>query len=363
MVSSGFMAYDAVVIGLGAMGSAAAWRLARRGARVLGLERFEPAHERGSSHGLTRVIRQAYFEHPSYVPLVLRAYELWGELEGETKRELFRRRTGALMIGREESPVVRGALESARLHGLPHRLLGAPALRERYPFMRFRDDDRAVEEPEAGVLFAEDGVLAMQDAARALGAELRFGVRASIGEVEATRTVVTAGPWMPELVPALPLQVERQVLFWFDAGEVQAPVPLFIWDYDGRVFYTIPDVAGHGVKVAFHHGGELTSPDRVRREVGPEEVEDMRRRLAQTVPPMDRPPRRTSVCLYTNMPDGHFALGSLPGRSDVIVASPCSGHGFKFAPVIGEILADLALDGRTRHPIDLFRLDGRPPAP
>lgn len=351
--------YDVVVLGLGAMGSAAAWQLSKRGAKVLGLEQFTPAHDRGSSHGLTRVIRQAYFEHPSYVPLVLRAYSLWAELEGETRRELFKRRTGALMIGKEDSPIVRGSLESARFHGLPHHRLDASELRGRFPFMRFRDDDTAVEEPDAGVLFAEDGVLAMQDAARTHGAELRFGVRASIGDPPASRTVVTAGPWVSELVPSLPVRVERQVLYWFDAGEFQRRVPLFIWDYEGRVFYTIPDVRDHGVKVAFHHAGETTTPDRLRREVGPDEVEDMRRRLARTVPPMDRPPRKSAVCMYTNMPDEHFAIGALPSRPDVIVGSPCSGHGFKFAPVIGEILADLALDGRTRHPIELFRLEGR----
>jgi sarcosine oxidase len=187
---------------------------------------------------------------------------------------------------------------------------------------------------------------------------------AAIGEVPAAKTVVTAGPWMRELVPSLPLQVERQVLYWFDAGEFQTRVPLFIWDFEGRPFYSIPHVRDHGVKVAFHHGGEMTSPEALRREVSESEIQDMRRRLARTVPPMDRPPRKSAVCMYTNMPDEHFALGALPGRPDVIVGSPCSGHGFKFSAVIGEILAELALDGRTRHPIDLFRLDRtlRPPA-
>jgi sarcosine oxidase len=354
------MAYDVAVIGLGVMGSAAAWRLARRGAKVLGLEQFQPGHDRGSSHGLTRVIRQAYFEHPAYVPLVLRAYSLWAELEGETRRPLFRRRTGAFMIGPEGSPVVRGSLESARLHGLPHNFMNSSELRTRFPFMIFREEDVAVEELEAGILFAEDAVLAMQDAARAHGAEFRFGAKAAIGDPPAAKTVVAAGPWMAELVPSLPLRIERQVLFWFDGGEHHRQVPLFIWDYEGRVFYTIPDARDHGVKVAFHHGGETTSAEGLRREVSPEEVEDMRRRLARTVPCMDRPPRRSAACMYTNMPDEQFVVGPLPGRPDVLVASPCSGHGFKFAPVIGEILADLVIDGRTRHSIDLFRPDRIP---
>jgi sarcosine oxidase len=348
--------YDVAVIGLGIMGSAAAYHLARRGVKVVGIEQFTPAHDRGSSHGLTRVIRQAYFEHPDYVPLLLRTYELWAELEKETGRELFRK-TGALMIGRPESPVVRGSLESARLHGLRHRMLTVSELRSRYPFMRFRDDEVALEEFEAGVLFAEDAVLSLQDAARRHGAELRFGVPARIGDPPAKKTVVTAGAWMNGLVPSLPLAVERQVLYWFDAGADRDRVPLFMWDRDDRLFYVIPHVRDHGVKVAFHHHGEITAPDRVRRDVDPAEVEDMRRRLAETVPPMNGPLLKSAVCLYTNTPDENFAVGILPSNPDVIVGSPCSGHGFKFGPVVGEILADLATAGATRHPISLFRLD------
>src|SRR5262245_2956545 len=170
---------DVTIIGLGVMGSAAAWQLARRGLRVLGLEQFSPAHDRGSSHGRTRVIRQAYFEHPDYVPLVLRAYELWRELEAETKRTLMVR-TGMLMIGPPDGPVLRGSLESARRHAIPHRLLSRDELARAHPFFRFRPQDQALWEDEAGVLFAEECVLAFQDRARELGAELRFGVKAPL---------------------------------------------------------------------------------------------------------------------------------------------------------------------------------------
>jgi sarcosine oxidase len=338
------------------MGSAAAWQLARRGLRVVGLEQFTPAHDRGSSHGLTRVIRQAYYEHPDYVPLLFRAYELWAGLEKESGRELFKK-TGAFMIGRPEGELVRGSLESARVHGLRHRLLSAPDLCARFPFMRFRPEEVALEEFEAGVLFAEDSVLAMQDQARRHGAELRFGVKAAIGDPPAKKYVVTAGAWMKELVPSLPLEVERQVLYWFEAGPDRDRIPLFMWDRDDRLTYVIPHVRDHGVKVAFHHGGEITSPDRLHREVTPGEVEEMRRRLAETVPPLNGPLKKSAVCMYTNTLDRNFAISALPSNPDVIVASPCSGHGFKFAPVVGEILADLAIEGRTRHPIGLFRLD------
>jgi sarcosine oxidase len=348
--------FDVAVIGLGAMGSAAAYHLARRGLRVVGLEQFTPAHDRGSSHGLTRVIRKAYFEHPDYVPLVLRAYELWAELEKESGRELYRK-TGAFMIGRPDSPVVRGSLESARVHGLPHRMLSTADLRARFPFMRFRDDEVALEEFDAGVLFAEEAVLAMQDLARRRGADLRFGAPGAIGEPTAKKTIVTAGAWLPGLAPSLPLKVERQVLYWFDPLSDRERIPLFMWDRGGRLFYSIPDVKDHGVKVAFHHHGEITAADRLRRDVGADEIEDMRRRLAETVPPMNGPLRKSAVCMYTNTPDEHFAIGVLPSHPGVIVGSPCSGHGFKFAPVVGEILADLAVSGSTRHPISLFSLD------
>jgi sarcosine oxidase len=350
------VSYDVVVLGLGVMGSATAWHLARRGLRVLGLEQFAPAHDRGSSHGLSRVIRKAYFEHPDYVPLVHRAYELWEELERACGRELLRK-TGGLMIGRPDSAVVEGSQKSARLHGIRHRMLEGAELRERFPVLRFREDEVALEEFDAGVLLAEEAVLAFQGEARRHGAELRFGVPARVGEVPARKTIVTAGAWLPGLFPGLPLKVERQVLFWFDPVADRGRFPLFIWERDGRPAYLIPDIRDHGVKIAFHHGGEITSPDRLRREVGADEVEEMRRRLADSVPSLNGPLRRSAVCMYTNTPDEHFALGALPSDPDVLVGSPCSGHGFKFAPVVGEILADLAVDGRTRHPIGRFGLD------
>jgi sarcosine oxidase len=342
--------HDVTVIGLGAMGSAAAWQLAKRGLRVLGLEQFSPGHDRGSSHGRTRVIRQAYFEHPDYVPLVLRAYDLWREIEAESKRTLFVK-TGGLMIGPEGGPILSGSLESARKHGIPHMLLSRTQLSRQYPFMRFRPEDQALWEHEAGVVFAEDSVLAFQDRARELGAELRFGVKAPLPE---GRTVITAGSWLSEFAPGLPLQVERQVMHWFDLPQ---KTPLFIWDYGRVPLYSIPDVRGDGVKVALHHGGETTTPGMIRRDVGEDEIREVKELLLGTIPALAQGYRKSTTCLYTNTPDEHFAFGFLPGRKDVVVGSPCSGHGFKFAPVVGEILADLAIDGRTRHPIAPFALD------
>jgi sarcosine oxidase len=342
------VAHDVTVLGLGVMGSAAAYHLAKRGLRVLGLEQFQPAHNQGSSHGRTRVIRQAYFEHPDYVPLVLRAYELWRELQAETKRTLMVK-TGGLMIGPADGPVLRGSLESARRHSLPHRLLTRTQLAQEYPFMRFRPQDEALWEDEAGVVFAEESVLAFQDRARELGAELRFGVKGAIPD---GKCVVAAGSWLSELVPQFPVKVERQVMHWFDSPQ---RTPLFIWDYGTPAFYSIPDVRGDGVKIALHHAGEITSPDRIRRDVSPDEIEGVRARLRETLPSLAERYRTSVTCMYTNTPDEHFAIGVL--RPNLVVASACSGHGFKFAPVIGEIIADLVIDGKTRHPIGPFGLD------
>jgi sarcosine oxidase len=228
-------------------------------------------------------------------------------------------------------------------------MLSTSDLRARCPFMTFRDDEVALEEFDAGVLLAEEAVQALQAAAIARGADLRFGTEASIDP--ARRTIVTAGAWLPSLVPGLPLKIERQTIFWFDTPE---PVPLFIWDRDGQPFFTIPDIHGHGLKCGFHHGGEITTAEAVHREIRREDVDVLRARLRETVPSLDREPRRSSVCMYTNTPDEKFILGV---RGQLVLGSPCSGHGFKFAPVVGEILGDLAASGATRHPIDLFRPD------
>jgi sarcosine oxidase len=371
--------YDVAVVGLGAMGSAAAYHLAGRGVRVLGLERFTPAHALGSSHGRSRIIRQAYFESPVYVPLLLRAYELWRRLEEETGRRLLVL-TGGLLIGPGSGQVVSGAVGSARLHGLPYELLGADELRRRYPVFRVPDDHLAVHEPDAGALFPEDCITAHLDRARALGADLRFetplhGWRATSGGVrlstageafEVDRVVVTAGSWAGRLVADLdvPLAPERNVVHWFDPAdraEDFAPerFPVFIWD-DPERLYGLPDLRGEGVKVAFHHSGEIVDPDRVRRDVGEEEVARMRRRLQACLPALNGRVRGSSACLYTNTPDEHFAIGVPENHPRLVVAAGFSGHGFKFASVVGEVLADLATAGSTKHPLAPFALDRFP---
>ena len=366
--------FDVIVVGLGAMGSAAAYHLARQGRRVLGLDRFSPPHALGSSHGQTRIIREAYFEDPRYVPLVQRAYELWTALEREAERRLLLE-TGGLMIGRPDSTVVRGARRSAETHGLRHELLAAAEVRRRFPALRPDDDMVAVWEPRAGILIPEACVAAHLAMARRHGATLRVnepvlrwepdggGVRVASaqGVYAAGQLVLSAGSWLTSLLPdlALPLTVERQPLYWFEACRNAASftperLPIHLWEHaPQRYLYGFPDL-GDGVKVARHHEGRLTDPDAVDREVHAEEVEAMRGLVRRYVPDADGPLRSAAVCLYTNTPDDHFLIDRHPAHEQVVVASPCSGHGFKFASAIGEALAELLSEGRTRLDLSLF---------
>ncbi len=369
---------NVIVIGLGGMGSAAAYHLARRGQQVIGLERFTPAHDRGSSHGRSRIIRQAYFEDPAYVPLLLRAYELWEELQ-RTSSEPLLTITGGLMIGRANSQVVSGALRSAQMHNLPHELLDAADIRRRFPPLNVSNDEVALYEAHAGFLDPEATVRAHLDQAARHGADLHFnepvtawettpggGVRVTTpqGVYEAERAVIAPGAWAPRLLAdlALPLTVERQALYWFEPVGGRAPFsagrfPIYIWeDAGGDALYGFPAQDGPpgGVKVAFFYRGHPTDPDRVDRMVHPEEIAEMRAALAQRIPSLNGALVATATCLYTLTPDHHFIIAPHPHMPQVIVASPCSGHGYKFASVIGEILADLAMTGNTCHPIALF---------
>lgn len=364
-------AYDVIVVGAGAMGSAAAYRLALRGCRVLALDAHAPPHRLGSSHGGSRIIREAYYEHPLYVPLVRRAYERWAEVEAESGRRLFAR-TGGLMVGREDGVVVAGARASAVEHGIPHDLLTAAEARRAFPRLRVPEGRVALLEHRAGILFPEACVEAHLALARAHGAETRFGeavgewaadedgvrVVTPAGTHRAGRLVLAAGPWMPELLGglALPLVVERQTLHWYRPRaepEAFGPArcPLALWEHaPGRFFATFPDF-GEGVKAQVHHEGAATTPREVAREATAADEAPVRELLRRFLPGAAGPLLASAVCLYTNTPDSHFVLDRHPASPRVVVASPCSGHGFKFASVVGEAVAALALD--EPFPLDL----------
>lgn len=372
------MVFDVAVVGLGAMGSAAAATLARRGLRVLGLDRFAPPHDRGSSHGKTRIIREAYFEAPFYVPLLRRAYELWDQLERDAGRSDLIRKTGGLAIGALSSELVQGALAAALEHEVPHEFLDAAGLRRRFPAFAMPEEFVAVHELRAGYLHPERCIAAQLEIAARSGAELRTDesverweaepdavtLHTARGRYEAGRVIFAAGAWMRELLAdlRLPLTVTRQTLFWFSPArdaELFAPArtPIALVEIaPDRIFYTFPD-DGAGVKIAVHQDGEPTAPDAARRSVDECEVAEARRLLERYLPAAAGNLRETAVCLYTNTPDQHFVIDRHPEHANVIVASPCSGHGFKFASVVGEILADLATDGASRFDLVPFAVE------
>jgi sarcosine oxidase len=368
--------FDIVVIGLGVMGSAALRELARRKLSVLGIERFAAGHDRGSSHGATRIIRLAYFEHPSYVPLVQRAYALWREIESSSGEKLLHV-TGVAEIGEPDGALMKGTLASARLHGLSHQVLSAAELTRRYPAFRLPADFIATVQPDGGFLLAEPSIRALLAQAKSAGAQVRehvtvraiepraSGVRILINgdAIEAATAVVAAGPWIKSLLPDLPvgLRVTRQVMSWFapvDPARVAPGLfPVFLIESNHGMHYGFPPVCESGVKVAkHHHRDEAVEPDDYNRAISAEDESLIRAVLADHIPAANGPLLEAKTCLYTVAPDGDFILDRLPGFPQVIVASPCSGHGFKFAPAIGEILADLATRGATDHEIARFSL-------
>jgi sarcosine oxidase len=367
--------YDVAIVGLGAMGSACAYHFARRGARVLGLDRFAPPHALGSSHGETRIIREAYFEDPCYVPMVQRSYGLWRELEQAAGERLLLQ-TGGLMAGPADGVLVRGAQASADAHGLPHERLDAREIARRFPVLTPREDVVAIWEPRAGVLFPEACVRAHLSLAARAGAELRtdepvlewhasgegYEVVTSRGRFLAGRVVLAANAWLGRLLPGvkLPLTVTRQSLFWFaprEAPERFAPgrLPIYIWEHQPDLFfYGFPAFAGE-IKVARHLGGRPSDPDTLDRTIGAQETAPHRAFLAACMPGGDGELRRSAVCMYANTPDGHFVIDRHPEHRSVLVLSACSGHGFKFSSAIGELATRMLMDGETPAGMEPFR--------
>ncbi len=383
MTSTGRSGRDVAIIGLGGMGSAVAWQLARRGHRVVGVEQFGPAHARGSSHGASRLVRRAYYEDPRYVPLLLRSYELWEEL-GRLAGRPSLIRTGGLMIGPSGGAVVSGTVASAEAWDLPHHVLGPDAVARRFPTFRLGPDDLAVFEPDAGFVDPEATVTAHLGLAAAAGATLEFDtvvrgwelrgsgvvLETSSGTVTADHLVVCAGPWSGRVLAPRglldpPLTVERQVLHWFLPSGDPGPFalgrhPVYLWEYEpGAEFYGFPALGdGRGAKVAFfHHAGpaDAADPDHLHREVLAAEAETLREVLADRLPDLAGRWLSGTACMYTMTPDRHFVVGPVDGTDGrVTVAAGFSGHGFKFVPVIGEVVADLATGQAPSLDLTLF---------
>jgi len=368
--------YEAVVVGLGGMGSAAVAALSVRGTRVLGLEASSRGHELGASAGRSRMIRKAYFEHSDYVPLLHRAYALWRRLERASGTRLLDL-TGLLVAGAASSPVLRGALASAELHGIELERLDAAALARRYPALRLRSAEIGLFEPGAGVVFPEKAIAAALGCAEAYGAELRFEtpvegyrcepeaivVRLAGGfEVRTARLALCAGPWTGRVCAEadLPIRVQRNVQVWFapaSAAYQRDRFPAFFVDRPElpAPLYGFPDY-GDGVKAALHGFGESTAADRLDRAVREADVALIRAALDGWMPGAAGAFASGKACMYALTPDEHFILDVHPRDARIVLACGFSGHGFKFAPVVGEIVAELVRAGRTRHPIGFLRL-------
>ena len=362
--------YDAIVIGLGGMGSAAAYHLAKRGQKVLGLEAFEQNHANGSSHGEHRIIREAYFEAPEYVPLIQRAYTLWRELEDESGQDLLQI-TGGLLLGDPDSEVVTGSVESARQHGLAYELLQPDDVRQRFPGFHLPEGLVAVFEPNAGYLRPEACVSAYLELARTHGADLRFNepvtgweadddgvtVTTASASYRAASLAIAAGPWTGELLAELdlPLTVVRIVNAHFGSTDPetfdQRQCPIYIWEVPEGTYYGFPHIPGSGLKLGRHDRHDPTTARTIDRGVRDAEVDDLRNMLDLYMPGASGEVLKTLTCMYTVTPDLHFILDRHLRYPNVAYGCGFSGHGFKFASVIGEILADLAADGETSHPI------------
>ena len=370
--------FDTIVVGLGAMGSAAAFQLARRGARVLGLEAFTPAHDRGSSHGESRIIRQSYFEDPAYVPLVLRAYELWDQLQEESGARLLRI-TGGVAIGPRYGTLVAGCLRSAKEHALQHDVFDREEMRRLLPQFVLADGEVAFYEARAGYLDPEECIRQFLSGASRRGAELRFqepvlswtasrsgegvSVMTAKETYHARSLVICAGPWFAEIVPdvAMPVEVSRRVMFWLkplrEAAAFDSEVfPVFLWQPEGApLFYGFPRTSAAGdPKVAIHSGGEACTPSSIDRVVRVGDEAAIRSAVASRIPALNGEVSHAATCMYTMTPDEHFFLDLHPEYPQVSLAAGFSGHGFKFSPVVGEILCDLAIGRETAHDVALF---------
>ena len=369
--------YDVIVVGVGGMGSATVYELASRGLRVLGLERLDIPNDFGSSHGVSRIIRLAYFEDPSYVPLLRRSYERWHALENATGEQLLHV-TGSLDTGREDSGVMTGSLCSCQQHDLPHEPLTSAEVTRRFPGCRLPEEWMGVYQPDGGFLHSERCIVGHTLAALERGADVRarepvlawhstggaVRVETTRGSYEAGSLVISAGAWTGPLLPSLThlLTPERQVMGWFQPfrPELYTPdaFPVVIGEFEEGPYYSFPVFGVPGFKIGkFHHLHEATTADDLDRDCREEDEAVLRQAVARYFPDANGPTMALKACMFTNTPDEHFLIDALPGSPNVFFAAGFSGHGFKFCSVVGEIMADLATRGETAHDISLLRLD------
>ena len=366
--------YDVIVIGLGGMGGAALYHLAKRGASVMGIEQFEIGHDRGSSHGQTRIMRRAYFEHPDYVPLVDLSRAMWAVLAEETGEALFHR-SGLFLAGRREDAVIRGVREAAATHLVRIETVERADLDRRFPGLRTADDMEVVFEPDAGFLRVEECVRAHVERARALRAHVRAGekvkkwksdtggirVETDRGVYLASKLMICAGPWAGQLLSELriPLDVRRVVVVWFrsnnPAHRLDHGAPVFGYDLGDGFFYGFPVLDERGMKIGEHLGRQgVTDPSSLDRTLHDDDLPRLNSLIDRFLPGVTHEVIDHGVCMYTMTPDEHFIVDRHPHHENVFFAAGFSGHGFKFAPVIGAALADLCMKGETDVPIEFL---------
>lgn len=369
--------YDDIVIGVGGMGSATSYRLAERGRDVLGLERYDVPHAMGSSHGVSRIIRLAYYEHPSYVPLIRRAYELWDEVQTRHGEQLLFE-TGSIDAAPEDDPLFRGSLRSCEEYDIDHEVLSGTEVNERYPGYDIPEEHMAVYQPNGGYVLSERAIVAHVMEAQREGARIQAreratgwepegdGVRVTTdrGEYTADNLVIASGAWAAKHVDALEgiAIPQRQVLAWLQPHEPERFMPesFPVWNLqveEGR-FYGLPIVKVPGFKFGrYMHREEDVDPDAMNRDPEPEDERLLREFAENHFPQGTGPTMQLATCMFTNTPDEHFVIDRHPEHPQVVFGAGFSGHGYKFASVIGEVLADLASEGRTDHPIDFLSLD------
>lgn len=367
--------YDVIVLGCGAMGSATLWHLTRRGMTCCGVEQYGIAHDRGSSHGDSRAIRKAYFEHPDYIPLLNRAYELWGKLESASGVQL-KHDVGMVFAGARDGAAIQGLERTYAAHELPHERLTAPEAAQRFPRFRFRDEHVVFFDPDGGYVVPEATVAACIRQAEDAGATVLRHVAATSWSADAEGVtvkaggdtlrgkslVIAAGAWSKQILRDLnlPLRVLRKVLVWYTTPDIEQFGDGFpVWFIDGPhgAVYGFPSQNGQEIKVAVHSGGEeVPGPKGLDQVFHADDDAAILECLAETFPGIQPKRTRHAVCMYTSTPDDNFVLDVHPRHSNVAIAAGFSGHGFKFAPVIGEIMADLVQRGDTPYPIDFLRL-------
>jgi len=361
------------------MGSSVLYHLSRRGIPALGLDRSSPPHSLGSTHGQSRVIREAYYEHPLYVPLVRRAYQCWRDLEEQSGKSIYHQ-TGGLMLGRPDGPVISGSMASAVEHGIAHRMLSADEVRAKLPGFAPPDDFVGLWEERAGFLAPETAIAANLELASRHNARVRMGtpilgwtagpnavrVQTTDGSFSARVLVLTLGAWIGKLLgPAGQLfEVERQLSHWFKPRVDASGWPVALWEHrPGGLIYSIPE-GGNRVKAGIHHEGDIVDPDLVERNVSPEDDATICSLIEQFQPGAAGELLNSAVCLYTNTPDRHFVIDWHPDHANVLIVSPCSGHGFKFSSAIGEVVADLVTGRESPFDLSFFaigRFDGGMP--